>query len=80
MPYPPKSRHIGQTGHTRGSAYATCSVPCTHLQHNDARDEALGQQSTADVLLTKPPIRTSEAFRFTGFAGKKESRRADSNR
>jgi hypothetical protein len=43
MPYPPKSRHIGQTVHTRGSAYATCSVPRTRLQHNDARDEALGR-------------------------------------
>jgi hypothetical protein len=80
MPYPPKSRHISQTVHTWGSAYATCSVPCTHLQHNDARDGALGRYSTADVLLTPPPMLWSEAFRFTGFAGKRESRRADSNR
>ena len=43
MPYPPKPRHIGQTVHTRGSAYATRSMPCNHMQHTDARDEALGQ-------------------------------------
>jgi hypothetical protein len=30
-------------GPTRGSTYATCSVPCTHLRHTDARDEALGR-------------------------------------
>ena len=28
---------------TGGSAYATCSMPCTHLRHTDAREEALGQ-------------------------------------
>src|SRR3954451_12361809 len=61
MPYPPKPRHIGQTLHTRGSAYATCSVPCDQLQHTDAREETLKQQSTADVLLTKPPMFWSEA-------------------
>jgi hypothetical protein len=42
MPHPPKPSHIGQTVHTRGSAYATCPMPCNHSQHTDARDEALG--------------------------------------
>ena len=48
MPHPLKLRHVGQTVHTRGSAYATCSMPCNHLQHTDARDEALGNS----LLLT----------------------------
>jgi hypothetical protein len=64
MPYPPKPWHVGQTVHTRGSAYATRCMPCHHLQHTDARDEALGHYSTAYVLLTKPPMFWSEAFRF----------------
>jgi hypothetical protein len=28
-------------GHTRGSAYATCSMPRNHLQHTDTRNETL---------------------------------------
>jgi hypothetical protein len=51
---------------TEGSAYATCSVPCTHLQRTDANDKALRQWSTADVLLTKPPMFVSVLFRFYG--------------
>jgi hypothetical protein len=43
------------------------AMPSNHLQHTDARDEASGQYSTADVLLTKPPMFWSEAFRFYGF-------------
>jgi hypothetical protein len=39
---PAEPGHIGQTVHTRGSAYATCPMPCNNLQHTDARDEALG--------------------------------------
>src|SRR5215212_1540702 len=53
-------------------------------QHGKARrrwhGRSFGIESTADVLLTKPLARTSGLFFFTGFAGKKESRRADSNR
>ena len=45
-------------------------MPCDHLQHTDARDETLGHYSTADVLLTKPPMFWSEAFRFYGFCRK----------
>jgi hypothetical protein len=41
------------------------AVSCNHLQHAKARDEALGK-STADVLLTKPPMFMSGAFRFPG--------------
>jgi hypothetical protein len=41
-------------------------MPCDHLQHTDARDEALGHYSTADVLLTKRPIFWSEALHFYG--------------
>ena len=43
------------------------AMPSNHLQHTDARDEASGHYSTADVLLTKPPMFWSEAFRFYGF-------------
>ena len=42
-------------------------MPWNHLKHIDARDEALGQKSIADVLLTKPPMFWSEAFCFHGF-------------
>ena len=47
------------------------AMPCDHLQRTDARDEALGHYSTADVLLTKPPIFWSEALRFYGFCRQK---------
>ena len=43
------------------------AIRCNHLQHTDARNEALGQYSTADVLLTRPPMFLSEDFRFYGF-------------
>jgi hypothetical protein len=42
---------------------------CNHLQHTDARDEVSGS-STADVLLTKPSIRTSCFSRFYGICRK----------
>src|SRR5215204_3076722 len=46
----------------------------------DSMGEASGQ-STADVLLTKPPTPSSGGFSLLwDFAGRKESRRADSNR
>jgi len=41
VPHPPIPRHIGQTVHTRGSAYTT-AMPCNHLQHTDTRDQASG--------------------------------------
>jgi hypothetical protein len=56
---------------TGGSAYATCSMPCTHWQHTDTRTQALKQQITADVLLTKSPMFLWEAYRFYGVCRQK---------
>ena len=39
-------------------------MSCDHLRHTDARDEALGHYSTADVLLTKPPNVLVGGFAF----------------
>src|SRR5215210_7252221 len=51
-------------------------MPSTGRHAANRMDEALAYGG----LLTKPPTRTSGALRFAGFVGKKESRRADSNR
>src|SRR5215217_8956567 len=57
----PKPGHISQMVNARGFAYATCYTLQPLL--------ACGW-STADVLLTKRPARTSGASRFYGFCRK----------
>jgi hypothetical protein len=80
VPQPPKPKHIAQTVSARGSAYATRCTLQPLVVRQCRGDVALGQESTADVLLTKPSMSCRRLSVFTGFAGKKESRRADSNR
>jgi hypothetical protein len=41
-------------------------MPCDHMQHTDARDEASGHYSTADVLLTKRGMDRGEIARVFG--------------
>jgi hypothetical protein len=63
VPHPQKPRHIGQTVNARGFSYSTC---CTlqPLVARQCRGRDIGIESTADVLLTKPSIRTSCASHF----------------
>jgi hypothetical protein len=65
VPHPQKPRHIGQTVNARGFSYSTC---CTlqPLVARQCRGRDIGIESTADVLLTKPSIRTSCASHFYG--------------
>jgi hypothetical protein len=49
-------------------------------QHRRRYGRGFGIESTADVLLTRSPTPKSGAFVYTGLAGKRDSRRADSNR
>jgi hypothetical protein len=53
MPHPPKLRHIGQTVHTRGSAYATCYALQPFAAHR-CKGRGLGIESTAALLLPSP--------------------------
>jgi hypothetical protein len=66
---PPKPGHIGQTLNAREFSYSTC---CTlqPLVARQFRGRGFGLESTADVLLTKPSIRTSWASPFYGFCRK----------
>jgi hypothetical protein len=48
--------------------------------HRERDGRSPGIESTAALLLPKPPISMSGLLVFAGFAGKIESRRADSNR
>jgi hypothetical protein len=69
VPQPPKPRHIAQTVNVRGSAYATrCTLQ--PLVARQCRGRGFGLASTADVLLTKPSIRTSRFSRFYGICRK----------
>jgi hypothetical protein len=65
VPHPQKPRHIGQMVNARGFSYSTC---CTlqPLVARQCRGRDIGIESTADVLLTKPSIRTSCASHFYG--------------
>jgi hypothetical protein len=63
------SRHIGQTVHARGSAYATCCALHPFAAHR-CKGRSFGIEATADVLLTKSPMFWSEAFCFYGFCRK----------
>jgi hypothetical protein len=42
VPHVPKLRHIGQTVNALEDSPTPPAVPCTHLWHAKARDEALG--------------------------------------
>src|SRR5215210_737108 len=66
MSHPPKPRHIGQTVHTRGSAYATCYALQPFAAH---RRKGRGLGTVVYCLRTadKAPDVLSEAFRFYGF-------------
>ena len=70
MGHPPKLGHIGQLVNATGFAYATC---CTlqPLVARQFRGRGFGIESTADVLLAKPPTRTSGASYFHGICREK---------
>jgi hypothetical protein len=72
---PPKPGHIGQTLNAREFSYSTC---CTlqPLVARQFRGRGFGLESTADVLLTKPSIRTSWASPFYGFCRKNREPRS----
>jgi hypothetical protein len=63
VPYQPNLGHIGQTLNARGCAYATCCALQTLVARQCKGRGFLGK-STADVLLTKPPARTSGGLSF----------------
>src|SRR5215216_7428808 len=51
--HPPKPRHIGQTVHTRGPAYATRYALQPFAAHR-CKGRGLGIESTAALLLPSP--------------------------
>jgi hypothetical protein len=61
--HPPKLGHIAQTVNARGYAYAN-RFTLQPLVARQFRGRGFGIESTADVLLTKPPTRTSGASYF----------------
>ncbi len=66
----PNLGHIAQTVNARAYAGATCRALQTFVARRCKGHEAFGK-STADVLLTKPPIRRSRVFRFYGICRQK---------